>query len=201
MKTKIVIGVPSGDTVHADFAMSLAAITAYTATNCKDIELAIENPKSSIVTKGRYQCVKRALELEAHKLLFLDSDMIFPPDIVERLLSHKKDIVGCNYVTRTIPMKPTARHKFDGKPIGHAVGTEAIKEVGYLATGCMMIDMGVFEDIPEPYFRIGWDEKKKVITGEDYNFCDDVKELKFKIHCDHEYSPKLKHIGTARFGL
>ena len=199
MSKKVVIGVPSGDTVFADFAMSLSRMIAYTTKNCPDIEVMIENPKSSIVTKGRYLCAKRAIEVGADWLLFLDSDMAFPEDILERLLSHKKDIVGCNYVTRTLPMKPTARHKFDGKPIGHAA--KPMTEVKYIATGCLLIHMSVFDDLEAPYFFIGWDKKTNSITGEDYNFCDAVRELKFKIHCDHEYSPKIKHYGLTGFSL
>jgi hypothetical protein len=48
----------------------------------------------------------------ASHILFLDSDMTFPPDTLQRLLDHKVPIVGADYVKRNDL----------GKLLGHQVG-------------------------------------------------------------------------------
>ena len=41
--------------------------------------------------------------MSADEILWVDTDMQFPEDALLRLLAHDKDIVGCNYRTRTPP--------------------------------------------------------------------------------------------------
>lgn len=193
-KVKVVIGVPTTGMVHADFAMSLATIVHYTAGS-KDVEVAsIVNQKTSIIQKGRHDIVKEAQKLEADKLLFLDSDMVFPPNLLTGLAKHKKNIVGCNYATRVHPIKPTAR--FENKDF-ISLKPQGLIEVGYLGTGSLMVDMKVFDKIGDPYFRVEY--KDKAFHGEDYNFCKDAREAGFKVFCDTNLSKEVRHLGQQEF--
>ena len=193
---KVALGIPSGDMVHADFANSLATLTAFCA-GTQMCDIAIINQKSSIVEKGRHYIIKKAMEKKADKILFLDSDMIFPRETLLRLLHHKKNIVGCNYPTRRMPIQPTCRDKGSNT----LCGSKGLKEVGFIATGCLLIDMKVFKKIGEPYFVVEWDRKRKAHIGEDYQFCDRVRHNGFKIFCDFDLSNRIFHIGTHLFNI
>ena len=63
---------------------------------------------SSNLPHNRSRCVERAFKLQATHILWLDTDMRFPPDTLFRLLGRKKPIVGANYRARNPPVFPTA---------------------------------------------------------------------------------------------
>jgi len=197
-KKRILIGIPSMDMVHADFAMSLGVIM-YHAASLKGYEVSIINQKTSIIQKGRHDLIDLAFQVEADKVLFLDSDMIFPYNVVEVLASAKKDIIGCNYCTRTEPSMPTCRDK-DRRLIGFK-RLEGISEVGYIATGCLLIDLEVFKRIGKPYFTVKWNEDKQWFQGEDYCFSEQAREAGYEIYCDHDLSRSVQHIAALKKSL
>src|SRR4051812_43515959 len=94
----VAICIPSSDMVHADFAANLAAL-------CLDpgARAGIIHCKGSIVAVVRNQCAAAAQMIKATHLLFLDSDMTFPLDVLKRLLAHNKDVVGATYSRRAPP--------------------------------------------------------------------------------------------------
>lgn len=195
---KILVGFPSADMLHADFAMSLANICMFTFARGLDQIMGFVNPRAALVQEARHNMVRDALKIEADYILMLDSDMTFPPDTLHLLVSHGKDIVGCDYMTRRLPCISTAR---DGK--GNTYDSKkmsGVREVSKLATGCLLVKTKVFKDIGEPYFNVLWNPEKKQFTGEDYNFCAQAKEKGYSVFCDFDLSKKLGHIGiiTAR---
>jgi hypothetical protein len=180
---------PSSDMVHAEFALSLAGLCNETPPT----ETAIVNVRSSIVAEARNNGVEMARTAGAGRLLFLDSDMVFPRSTLRRLLRHDRDIVGATYLKRTPPFAALgARH-----------GVEAYVEGGgllamsYLPTGCLLIGMNVFEALSRPYFRYGMDPESGAIVGEDYDFCERARAAGFNIWCDSLLSYEVGHIGQT----
>ena len=164
--SKIVIGLPSTDMVHADFAIALTNLVTYSVLNHHCV--AIVNHKGCLVEKSRYIIAERALELNADYLLFLDSDMTFPPETLEKLLSHKKAIVGCNAAKRngggdTVLMR-----------VGHRKGVSLVTSLG---TGVILISTKVLTVINPPYFKVEWGPKG--FQGEDYYFCEQARKRGF----------------------
>ena len=94
----LVIGVPSRDMVHTDFAMSLVYV--FHTAGCR---VSMVNSKSSVLPVQRNEIVREAIRLKATHLLFVDSDMRLPLDTAARLLAHGKDVVGAAYVRRVPP--------------------------------------------------------------------------------------------------
>lgn len=183
---KIAVCFPSSDMVHADFALSLAGL----CTAVHPLEVVVINPKSSIVAQARNNGVARAQEAGADAILFLDSDMVFPSSILIRLLAHRKAIVGAVYTKRLPP------YELLGSPVSHAGLTkEGLAEMARMPTGCLLIAMEVFEKIPKPYFRFGFDEETGHILGEDYAFCDGARMAGFRIWADMDLSREIGHIG------
>jgi hypothetical protein len=183
----VTIAIPSGDMVHAGFAVSLAGLCHESA----GMDLTICNPKSSIVAAARNSGVAQAEEAGAEYLLFLDSDMTFPRTTLRRLLDHGRDVVGATYSTRTSPFKELGT-RLQPKAADAPPG---LVEMTRIPTGCLLIRMAVFRHLSKPYFRFATDEASGSITGEDYLFCDRVRDSGLRVWCDTALSLDLGHIG------
>jgi glycosyltransferase involved in cell wall biosynthesis len=184
---KVAVCFPSGDMVHADFALALASLCG----SLFPIQPVIVNTKSSIVAAARNDAVRIAREAGVDYLLFLDSDMTFPNTTLHRLLAHRRPIVGALYTKRVPP------YNLLGAPIGGGATIEAggLIEMKHMPTGCLLIDMGVFAGLTPPYFRFLYDEATGEIHGEDYVFCDRARAAGFRIWCDVALSLEVGHIG------
>ncbi len=189
MENRVAICIPSGDELKADFAMSLAGMVSVTKT-----KIGLCNAKSSIVAIGRNLLVGQAQEIKATHMLFLDSDMVFPVNTLDRLLSHKKDIVGCVY-SRRVPPIFTMGSTRDGKTVHINSG---LHSMAMIPTGCLLIKMSVFDKLDKPYFKGRIDDNGTII-GEDVEFCEQVIKAGYDIWCDVELSPQIGHIGQHIF--
>jgi hypothetical protein len=185
---RVAIAVPSGDMVHADFAMAYAQLCMASA----GLQLQLITVKSSIVAQARNNGVEIAKKFRADFLLFLDSDMLFPPTALFRLLLHRKDIVGATYTKRVAP------YEVLGTEIAEqpTVTSGDLLEMQRIPTGCLLINMGVFEKLAMPYFRFETDANGAIV-GEDYVFCDRAREAGFRIWCDAVMSREIGHIGQT----
>jgi hypothetical protein len=180
----VAIGIPSGDLVHADFAMSLAMLCMNPGA-----PVLLLNARSSLVPLGRNQCAGAAQIMKATHLLFLDTDMVFPADTLIRLLAHNKDIVGASYSRRVPPFHPlTVTEEGENLPI-----TSGLRRVKLLPTGCMLIRLGVFNALAKPYFNLVAEGDQ--LRGEDYYFCGLARAAGFDIWCDGDLSLQMGHIG------
>lgn len=188
---RVAIVTPSNDMVHADYAFCLAQLVAHSSR--AGVELALINPRSSLVQKGRWQGVKDALAAGASHILFIDSDQTFPANALLRLLAHKKPFVGAAPVTRREPIRGTAlsntnaRHDFKGM-----TGLHEVKAMGL---GFCLVETGVFTDIPaDLWFSVQLDGGRWV--SEDENLCQRVRLRSNKILVDADLTQEVGHIGT-----
>src|SRR5690349_9439612 len=93
---RVCVCVPSGDYICSEFMASMFAMFS----SERETQLVYVNTRSSLVQEARFLLVRTALGTGADKFLFIDSDHIFPPDALSRLLKHDKDMVGATYVRR-----------------------------------------------------------------------------------------------------
>lgn len=183
----VAIAVPSGDMVHADFALALAAL----CHEAGDVDLKIISNKSSIIAIARNNGVAAARQMGADYLLYLDSDMVFPRRTLHRLLAHGQDIVGALY-TKRIPPYPLLGTTLDDQPQDAPPG---LIEMARIPTGCLLIKMTVFDRLTPPYFRFETDEATGTVTGEDYVFCDRARQIGLRLWGDIALSMEIGHIG------
>ncbi|MDR3526884.1 MAG: hypothetical protein P4L57_06355 [Rhizomicrobium sp.] len=186
---KIAVCYPSGDMVHADFALALAGL----CLSVHPIETTVVNTKSSIVAEARNIAVQRAQEAGADYLLFLDSDMVFPQTVLHRLLIHQKDIVGAVYTKRVAPYDLLGTMLAGAEP----PGADGLVEMLRLPTGCLLIRMAVFEKLTRPYFHFAVDEEHGTMLGEDYVFCDRARLAGYRLWADFSLSQEIGHLGQT----
>lgn len=153
------------------------------------------------VGENRSYCVEQAKRNGSEYLLFIDDDMVFPPDTLERLHHRKKDVIGVNSYSRCLPLSSTVGlMDKDGKymhPDMHSAIEMRIPDTLFKAyfvgAGVMLINMKVFDKIEKPYFPFVSDDNGMIIHGEDGSFCEKVKKAGIDIWCDPLV--KVGHIG------
>lgn len=138
-------------------------------------------------------------------LLFLDSDIVAPPDLIPRLWATQQRIVSGVYFGRREPFAPEAgfvregadfrelAEEWDQKPrklrrISTFGGTDPLTEVDWTAGGCVLVRREVFEAIEGPWFVAD-----KYGMSEDVRFCLKAKAAGFSVHVDT--SLIVTHIG------
>lgn len=187
---KTLIAIPCMDNVAAPFAHSLATME-------KAGECVISMNISSLIYDARNQLAAQALKAEADYILWLDSDMIVPPDVIPRMLKHMedgKDFVSGIYFRRRAPFAPVLYSRIDRE--GHAdfndYPEDTVFEIAGAGFGCCMTRVSMLEDIALNF--------KDWFTpfnnyGEDLSFCLRALECGYKLYCDSTI--KCGHVGTV----
>jgi hypothetical protein len=202
-KAPILISWPSGDMLHADFCVRLATLCLYSAH--RGIFLGVHNVKGTLIEISRGIQAWEGLRVKSSHILFLDSDMSFPPNTLERLLQRNKDIVGCTYCQRRSPRgltheSLTRDYQMPTDP------REDVFEVKSLGFGCILIRTSVFERVPRPWFKVEYpggiqENGAECHRSEDRTFCDRAREVGYKVWCDATLSREIRHCGQFEYGL
>jgi hypothetical protein len=195
---RIAICVPVRDNVTATFSYSLAMLMKKCGEG--NLKVSIHYNIGSEVAMQRQKLVEEALETNPTHILWLDSDMKFPSDIIHRLLSHNKPVVACNYSTRVEPLSPVA-FTSDGDLESRLYKTTGTSNVFAVGLGCMLVNTDVFKDMDLPYFSVTWNEDYTNLVGEDIYFCNKIKEQGYDILVDNDTSQHIAHVGTKAYKL
>lgn len=187
---KILIAVPCMDSVPSQFAQSLATLN-------KVEECAVAFQMGSLIYNSRNHLATAAVKMEADYILWLDSDMVFPSDTLERLWKDrdKGDIVTGIYYRRVEPYKPVLYSRLDIDDNGcQWENCEDIKdeifEVEGCGFGCVLTPTNVFIDVMN---RFGNMFAPINGVGEDLSFCWRAKQCGYNIVADP--SIPLGHVG------
>lgn len=149
-------------------------------------------------------------------LLFLDADMVWPTDVLSRMLAHHdQGIVGGLYVMRHPPFAPVALKDGvapDGSDVlryqhaGEALTETTLIDVDVLGMGCTLIPMDVFDKIgPRPWFEYANDESGWPTVTEDVPFCQKAQragvsiKLDPTISCGHITSQVVDRMTAIRY--
>ena len=186
-------------------AFDLAIMSAYDA-KYRDGELGVYTVTGTLIFDQREKLAKAALDDGCDYVLWIDADMRFPKNTIERLLSHDKDICGVNATTRTIPVKATAKNlkvNLEEKtntwlPVT-SKGKTGIERVTSLGCGVLLVKREVFDKTPAPWFWFYQLPGDKVL-GEDVHFCVAAHDAGFETWVDHGLSQEIGHVGSYTYG-
>lgn len=150
------------------------------------------------VHKNRNEIVKQAQVNKAKWLLFVDTDVSFQPDALNKLLEQDKDIIAAPYNHKRLPIESTARmYDKEDKPLAHSYkATDKPFKVSAAATGFMLIKMSVFDKLKKPYFFFEYKDGDNFI-GEDIYFCKMARKAGFDIWIDPRIP--VRHYGDYAY--
>lgn len=198
----VLIAVPSLGHWHARFGQSLAAMTArFMGHGNVPKGVSVCSVVGSILPNQRSDAVKAARECDATHLLFIDSDMEFPPTLLDEWLAYDKDIIAANCAIKSFPSQPTARNKKGNKwvPVYTGPNSSGLEKVDRIGTGIMLLKMSVFDKIEQPYFEMRWLEEMQGYQGEDWCFVEKIEKAGIPIYIDHTISREVYHVGEFRY--
>jgi glycosyltransferase involved in cell wall biosynthesis len=195
---KLSILVPTRNTVDTQFAYSLTQLMVTTREAGIDAYLFFDS--STILLNQRNNLIKMAKEVKSDYILWIDSDMMFPPTAALRLLEHNKDIVACNYMTRSKPLKTVAYRNLNDWDswVPLELHDELIKVEG-VGMGCMLMKMNIFDSLEKPYFEFQYKEDTEDYFGEDFILLTKLREKGYDVFIDTHLSIMMKHIGIYAF--
>lgn len=192
---RTMIAVPCMDMVHTLFMASLISMRKPEGT-----EVAIAS--CSLVYQARHTLAMKALNERFDRVLWLDSDMNFKPDLMERLSADLDDgleFVSCVYFSRKNPVIPIVyevcrqRTTKTGETVPWLESVKKIPDGLFEVEGCgfgavmMTTDLirsaGALPFYPTDGF------------GEDLTFCRKARAAGKKLHCDGRI--EAEHIGTS----
>lgn len=150
--------------------------------------------QSCDISSSRTWLVKEARAKGATHLLFVDSDMIFPPTILKQLLAHEKDIIGVEYNKRLFPLETVTKYI----PGVEKSETEPFK-VGIAGTGVMLIKLALFDDpkLDKNWFSFGRNAAGENVIGEDGWFCNTARDAGYDVWVDPTI--RVGHLGEYAF--
>ena len=130
-------------------------------------------------------------------LFAVDSDIVFKPDTLERMLAHNLDIVSGLYIQR----KP-GQHILELYKNGTNVRYEDVKgkgiiEVDSCGFGCVLIKSEVFRTMVYPHFYYQSAIDHKFTVSEDTYFCNKARTLGFRVFADTDIL--CEHIGSTKY--
>lgn len=192
---KTLIAIPCMDMLPVGFAQSLLYMY-------KGNQTTVYFKPNSLVYDSRNLLSLYAIENGFDNVLWLDSDMLFPPHTLMKLQSYNMDMVTGLYVKRHEPVEPVLYEKIeepergqDGKLIANiAAYTDYPRDkffpVAGCGFGCVLTSTKLLKHV--------WDEFGPAFTpypwaSEDISFCHRVNQLGYQIYCDSSVS--CGHIG------
>lgn len=193
---KILIAVPCMDTVAAQFSQALAMLE-------KEGKTLVSFVIGSLIYNSRNDLVKQAMTLECSHILWLDSDMVFPPETLKYLFKEMEetgeDFISGLYFRRCAPFSPVAFDTLEIKD-GKASWTDytgelsGLHEVGGVGFGCALMKTDMLLEMAATY---GDFFGPIANVGEDLAFCWRARQLGYKILLDCNL--KLGHVGHTVF--
>ena len=181
---KILIAVPCMDQVPAPFCQSLAQLK-------KVGECVLAMKSGSLIYTSRNSLATMAIQMDADYVFWLDSDMVFRPDTLVRMMDtvqkHDIDMLTGLYFRRVPPYSPVLFDKLEMRTktvldwSEFKTIPEDLFEVGGCGFGCVLVNTEVLISVQGKHGNMFAPMGN---NGEDIAFCIRAKDCGYKIICD-----------------
>lgn len=191
---KVVLGFAYGHhTIHPRFFISCLHLLAYEFQRGEEQQLVDTFGYGTcyVHTNRNNVCRDFLDRTTADWLLFLDTDIQFPPDLIQQMTycleQAPADVLAIPYVYAdgSVSMhleNPLEKGNYTSPP---EIETGVTYQLDAAGTGCMLINRKVLvelrEQYPEPSHWFGFEQVGLTETGDDITFCRRVKRSGFSI--------------------
>ncbi len=191
---KVFIAVPSMDSVPALFAQSLALLQ-----RAGDTQIGWE--VGSLVYHARNNLAKQALKSDADWVLWLDSDMVFAPDTLQRMLKvcteNEISFLTAVCFRRKPPYTPCLFDRLEKVDKGASYTAlmsvpDGLFQVGGCGFAGVLMSSDVLLSVQSKFGRM-FDPMDGF--GEDVSFCWRARQCGYDIWCDS--SIEFGHVGNC----
>ena len=196
----ILVATPCQDFINSQAAMSLLSLTS-------NDDIRYRMTLTTMVYDARNDLTEAAFEVGADRVMWIDSDMIVPRDIIDRLgadLDEGRDFVSALYFSRKEERKPVLFENLSFERKGQYVTPHADfymdypKDSVFRIAGCgfgaCLMNIDVLKKVNDKY---GAPFNLLPGFGEDISFCYRCREIGIDVWCDSRV--KCGHIGQYIF--
>ena len=192
---KVFIAVPSMDTVPALFCRSLALLQ-----RAGDTMIGFE--VGSLVYNARNNLARQAIKAEADWVLWLDSDMVFSPDFLQRMLAvcqeNNIDFLTALCFRRKPPYTPTLFDRLEKIEKGASyTALLSVPDGRFQVGGCgfagVLMSTDVLLSVASKFDGRMFDPINGF--GEDVAFCWRARQCGYEIWCDSKI--EMGHVGQC----
>ena len=197
---KTLIAVPSHDYMLADTCRCLMEMDKTPGTGFALIT-------GTLIFQARNTIAEKAIKAGFDRVMWIDSDMVFPVDTMIRLSADMDmglDFVSGICFTRKEPIKPIFYKELSWKLDGNTVKTgltcyseypkDSLFEVQGCGFGCCITSARLLKDMIEKRGQPFW---PLMGMGEDTTFCFHARNAGYKLFCDSRI--KVGHVGKKVF--
>ena len=182
-KPKILVGMPTMGSMDIEAVKSLMQL---------EHDGTVDIISGSLVYDARDKIAMDALANETDYIMWLDSDIVYPPDIIKKLMAHNKDMVTGIYYKRVPPFTPCIYKLEDDKLFPYLDYPEDnLFQISAAGFGCILVKTKVIKAVHEKFG--GCFFPVNGIGGEDLSFIRRAQDCGFEIWCDS--SIKCGHVG------
>lgn len=189
---KLLVAVPTMDTVPVEFLVSLANLMGKLKADGMDCELRIEN--GTLVYYAREALARYAILKHFTHVLWLDSDMVFQPEIVEDLsFSGHEFVTGIAHSRRPPYSSCIFTEIFPG--VAKWQSNEYPNNTFQIAAcgmACVLMSVEILKDVSD---KFGLMYMPTDTYGEDVAFCWRATQCGYKLYA--EPSVRVGHVGKT----
>ena len=190
---KIFIAIPTIGSIRIELAKFLLNII-----HSSRYQIAIDMVSLGDICHNRNLLVKKFLQTKCDYILFCDSDIVPPMNILEMIKDDKDIVAPVNFTFKNGDLVPLMLKK---NKQGYEIDKKAIDNKNYLVEveatglGCILIKQEVFNKLKKPCFQYILDEDGLIKRGEDFNFCGKARKAGYKIYVDKRFM--TNHFSTV----
>lgn len=195
--SKVMIAIPCMDQVPTPFMQSMAMLA-----KPSEHEFAMASRTGSLIYNSRNDLAIQAIVSGFDWVFWLDSDMVFSPDILAKMLKEAEeknlDFLSGLYFRRVQPYTPVVFDHLEVNEDGDCEWSnmddipDGLFEVAGCGFGCVLIRTSVLNDVREKYADMFMPIAH---MGEDLSFCWRARQCGHKIWMDPDI--ELGHVGYS----
>lgn len=232
----ILVGIPSWQGgVDPDMQSCLESMIVH--NNEIGLNILLFKATSSVIAENRNACIEKGLECGARYVFMVDTDMIFPADILTTMKLHQKPIISAMAFMKTWPFTPNFYRRLSDTrwvPVMEGISDGRLIKVDCVGGACMLIELSALKNVHRPFFaqpptwhlplmrqvKRFWDEQgvdvkevaEKIVNlhrrhhwdkqdcgpgGEDFFFCELMRDYDIPIYVDT--SIRIGHKGKYMY--
>jgi len=198
--SKVLIGIPFGQSQSMIPHQAWTALIVKASAN-PNYTACGEYATAASIGFNREYIAGRSLEKGCDWCLMVDTDMSYPDNLLDVLMSRDKDVIGVPYYsgvwsptgTKIVPILYNYNEKKDSWVRQKKVEQTELFKVDGMGGGVMLIKTDVFKKLDKPWFLHGKHGDKTHIMGEDVYFCSKCSDAGIDIWQDPTFGDKVKH--------
>ncbi len=208
---KVFVAIPTGGSMRPELLPYFVNLIRNPKYSHHEINIAITTQGMTVPNRGKL--VNQFLDSDNDWLLFLDADMVPPPNALDMIDNGVEVCSGVYYTWLKDILYPLVVEKSERKedkgmylPYTKPFPEDThLIEVDAVGAGILLVHKSVFKKLKKPYFINLFDDDGQRTKGHDYLFCEKVKKAGYKVYvdtrvfCEHWKTIDLKRLHSWIF--